>query len=114
MNRLINQAADVQGLAVNKERTVNSIKKLIYDGDNWAGTYDLETQVMLGDYSSDGETFDNDFKITEVEVEDAQDAIRFCAGMYGDYGTLNMSFSKLKIVYEEDSRREAILHSCEE
>jgi hypothetical protein len=114
MSRFNNKAADVQGLVANKARTVNSIKKISYDGENLVGTYDPKTQVMLGGYSSDGETFDNDFKITEVEEANVQDALRFCAGMYGDYGTINMSFSELKEIYEEDSRREAILHSCEE
>ena len=78
MSRFNNKAADVQGLAANKARTVNSIKEISYDGDNWVGTYDPETQVMLGGYSSDGETFDNDFNITEVEEENAQNALRFC------------------------------------
>lgn len=102
-----NEAADVQGLAANNARTECSIKKLSYDGDNWAGIYDPKTKVMLGGYSSDGETFDNDFKITDVDEENAQDALKFCAMLYVDYGTIISPFTELKTIYEEVCRREA-------
>lgn len=107
MNRLEKLVADVQGLAANCERTESSIKKLRYDGDNWAGIYDPKTKVMLGGYSSDGDTFDNDFKITEVDEENAQDALKFCAMLYVDYGTIVSPFTELKTTYEEVCRREA-------
>lgn len=102
-----NEAADVHGLAADNAKTESSIKKLCYDGDNWVGIYDPETKVMLGGYSSDGETFDNDFKITEVDEENAQDALKFCAMLYVDYGTIVSPFTELKTTYEEVCRREA-------
>lgn len=111
-----NEAADVHGLAADNAKTESSIKKLCYDGDNWAGIYDPETKVMLGGYSSDGETFDDDFKITEVEEENAQDALKFCAGLYLDYAPngIAMSFKELKNTYEESCRRAELIHSFEE
>ena len=102
-----NEAAKVQVQAVNNARTENGINKLSYDGNNWAGVYDPKTKVMLGGYSSDGETFDNDFKITEVDEENAQDALKFCAMLYVDYGTIVSPFTELKTTYEEVCRREA-------
>lgn len=102
-----NEAADVHGLAADNAKTESSIKKLRYDGDNWAGIYDPKTKVMLGGYSSDGDTFDNDFKITEVDEENAQDALKFCAMLYVDYGTIVSPFTELKTTYEEVCRREA-------
>ena len=109
-------AADVQGLATNNARTENSIKKLSYDGDNWAGIYDPETKVMIGGVWFGRESFDIDFKITEVEEENAQDALKYCASLYLDYAPngIEMSFKELKNTYEEVCRREAELHSCEE
>ena len=107
MTKKNNYAVDVHGLAANNARTENSIKKLSYDGDNWVGIYDPGTKVMLGGYSSDGETFDNDFKITEVDEENAQDALKYCAMLYVDYGTIVSPFTELKTTYEEICRREA-------
>jgi len=80
--------ADVQGLAANTESTGKSIKKIRYDGDNWAGTYAPSSKVLRGGYSSDGETFDDDFTITDVDEEDAYDALKFCAGLYVEFGTI--------------------------
>lgn len=109
-----NEAADVHGLAADNAKTESSIKKLCYDGDNWVGIYDPKTKVMLGGYSSDGKTFDNDFKITEVDEENAQDALKFCAMLYVDYGTIVTPFTELKTTYEESDRRAELIHSFEE
>ena len=111
-----NDAADVQGLAANRERTGKSLKEFSYDGDNWAGTYDPATKVMQGGARIDGETSDNEFKISEVEEENAQDALKYCAGLYLDYtpNGIAMSFKELKNTYEEVCCREAELHSGEE
>ena len=114
MTKKNNYAVDVHGLAANNARTESSIKKLSYDGDNWAGIYDPETKVMLGGYSSDGETFDNDFKITEVDEENAQDALKYCAMLYVDYGTIVSPFTELKTTYEKSDRRAELIHSFEE
>lgn len=116
MVRNRNESADVHGLAANNARTESSIKKLSYDGDNWAGTYDPETNVMIGGVWFGREYFDNDFKITEVEEENAQDALKYCACLYLDYAPngIEMSFKELKNTYEEVCRREVELHSCEE
>lgn len=114
MNNIIHEAVDVQGLAANIERTNENSQKLSYDGGNWAGIYDPETKVMSGGYSSDGETFDDDFRITDVDEENALDSLRFCAGLYSDYGTIVLPFDELKVAYEEVRHRDAILHSCEE
>lgn len=114
MKRLEKQVADVQGLAANRERKESGIKKLCYDNNNWAGTYDPAIKVMLGGVSIDGKTFDNDFKITEVEEENAQDALKYCVGLFVEYGTIAMSYNELKKTYDDKCRREAELHSCEE
>ena len=116
MEDINNKAADVQGLAANNVRTESSIKKLSYDGDNWAGIYDPKTKVMIGGVWFGRESFDNDFKITEVEVGNAQDALKYCAGLYLDYASngIAMSFKELKNTYEEVCCREAELHSGEE
>lgn len=116
MNRLEKLVADAQGLAANCERTESSIKELSYDGDNWAGTFDPETKVMRGGVWFGRDYFDNDFKITEVEEENAQDALKFCAGLYLDYAPngIAMSFKELKNTYEESCRRAELIHSFEE
>lgn len=107
-------ATDVQGLVANRERKESSIKKLSYDGDNWAGIYDPETKVMLGGVWFGRESYDNDFKITEVEEENVQDALKFCVGLFVEYGTIEMSFNELKKTYEESDRRAELIHSFEE
>ena len=66
-----NEAAIVQVQAANNAITENGINKLSYDGDNWAGVYDPKTKVLLGGVWFGREFFDNDFKITEVEEENA-------------------------------------------
>ena len=114
MNKVENKVADVQGLSANRERTESGIKKLSYDNDNWAGTYDPVSKVMLGGVSIDGETFDNDFEITEVEEENAQYALKYCAGLFIEYDTITMSFNELKKTYEKLCSTEAVIHSCEE
>ena len=114
MNRLEKLVADAQGLAANCERTESSIKELSYDGDNWAGIYDPKTKVMIGGVWFGRESFDNDFMITEVNGENAQDALKFCAGLYVEYDRITMSFNELKKTYEEVCHREAELHSFEE
>ena len=116
MNRLEKLVADAQGQAANCERTESSIKELSYDGDNWAGTFDPETKVMRGGVWFGRDYFDNDFKITEVEEENAQDALKFCAGLYLDYASngIAMSFKELKNTYEESCRRAELIHSFEE
>lgn len=114
MNRLDNHAVDVQGLAANIERTNDNSHKLSYDGGNWAGIYDPGAKVMLGGYSGDGETFDDDFRITDVDEENALDSLRFCAGLYSEYGTIALSFNELKNTYEESCRKAELVHSFEE
>lgn len=111
-----NDAADVQGLAANRERTGKSLKEFSYDGDNWAGTYDPATKVMQGGARIDGETSDNEFKISEVEEENAQDALKYCAGLYLDYtpNGIAMSFKELKNTYVESCRKAKLIHSLEE
>ncbi len=111
-----NEAAKVQVQAVNNARTENGINKLSYDGNNWAGVYDPKTKVLLGGVWFGRESFNNDFKITEVEEENAQDALKYCAGLYMDYAPngLEMPFKELKDTYEEVCHREAELHACEE
>lgn len=113
MKTLKNQAVDVQGLAAIIERTNVNFQKLSYDGGNWAGIYDPGDKVMLGGYSCDGETFDDDFRITDVDEENALDSLRFCAGLYSEYGTIALSFNELREKYEKVCRRDAIIHSCE-
>ena len=114
MNRLDNQAVDVQGLAANKERVSNCVKSLHYDGDNWVGTYDPVAKVVLGGFSIDGETFDNDFKITEVDEENAQNALKYCAGLSVEYGTIISPYNELKKTYEEACQRDAEQYSIED
>ena len=113
MKDINNQAADVHGLAANSERICKSIKKLSYDGDNWAGIYDPETKVMIGGVWFGRESFDNDFKITEVEEENAQDALKYCAGLFVEYGTITLPFNELQKTYEETSRRNAEQYTFE-
>jgi hypothetical protein len=113
MNRLDNQAVDVQGLAAIIERTNVNYQELSYDGGNWAGIYDPSAKVMLGGCSCDGETFDDDFRITDVDEENALDSLRFCAGLYSEYGTIALSFNELREKYEKVCHRDAIIHSCE-
>ena len=106
--------ADVQGLAASKERTDNSVKRLSYDSGNWAGTYGPSSKVLEGGYSSDGETFDDDFIITDVDEKDAHDALKFCAALYVEFGTIRLSFNELKNVHDEVCKREEDIHHCEQ
>ena len=108
-------ATDVQVLVANRERKEYSIKELGYDGDNWAGTYDPATKVMQGGARIDGETSDNEFKISEVEEANAQDALKYCAGLYLDYtpNGIAMSFKELQNTYEESCRKAELIHSLE-
>lgn len=108
------EAAEVQGLAANIERTNDNSHKLSYDGGNWAGIYYPGAKVMLGGYSCDGVTFDSDFRITEVDEENALDSLRFCAGLYSEYGTIALSFNELKNTYEESCRKAELVYSFEE
>jgi hypothetical protein len=108
-NKII--AAYVQRLAANRERRNNSIKELSYDGDNWAGIYVPETKVMLGGANIDSETFYDDFLITEVDEENAQDALKYCAGLFVEYDRITMSFKELKGTYEESCRRDELICS---
>ena len=114
MKVLKNQAVDVQGLAAIIERTNVNFQKLSYDDGNWAGIYDPGAKVMLGGYSCDGVTFDSDFRITEVDEENALDSLRFCAGLYSEYGTIALSFNELKNTYEESCRKAELVYSFEE
>ena len=109
-----NYAADYLGIAAKGEKIKYSIEKLSYDGDNWAGIYIPETKVMLGGVSIDSETFYDDFLITEVDKENAQDTLKYCVGLFVEYGTIAMSYNELKKTYDDKCRREAELHSCEE
>lgn len=113
MNRIDIQVVDIKGQTANIERTNENSQKLSYDNGNWAGNYDPGTKVMLGGYSCDGETFDDDFRITDVDEENALDSLRFCAGLYSEYGTIALSFNELKEKYEKVCHRDAIIHSCE-
>ena len=106
--------ADVQGLAASKERTDNSVKRLSYDSGNWAGTYAPSSKVLEGGYSSDGETFDDDFIITDVDEKDAHDALKFCAALYVEFGTIRLSFNELRNVHDEVCKREENTHYCEQ
>ena len=114
MNKTKNQVADVQGLAANKERVSNTVTRLHYDGDNWVGTYDPASKVLLGGFSIDGDTFDNDFKITEVDEDNAQDALKYCAGLSVEYGTIISPYNELKKTYEEACQRDAEQYSIED
>ena len=107
-------AADVQGLAASKEKICNSIKRISYDCGNCAGAYVPSSKVLRGGYSSDGETFDDDFIITDVDEKDAHDALKFCAGLYVEFGTIHLSFNELKNVYDEVCKREENIHYCEQ
>lgn len=114
MTKNKNYAADILGMVANGERRKYSFQELSYDDDNWAGIYIPETKVMLGGVNIDSETFYEDFLITEVDKENAQDALKYCVGLFVEYGTIAMSYNELKKTYDDKCRREAELHSCEE
>jgi hypothetical protein len=71
-------------------------------------------KVVLGGVSIDGETFDNDFKITKVKKDNAMDTLKYCAGLFVEYDKITMSFNELKNTYEELCSTEALIQSCEE
>lgn len=113
MDNKKNDAVDILGFTLGERREYH-IQKVSCDDDNWAGTYIPETKVMIGGVSIDSETYYDDFLITEVDKENAQDALKYCAGLFVEYGRITMSFNELKKTYEKVCRREAELHSCEE
>lgn len=109
-----NYAVNILGFTANGEKRKYSIEKLSYDGDNWVGIYFPETKVMLGGVSIDSETFYDDFLVTEVDKENAQNALKYCVGLFVEYGTITMSYNELKKTYDDKCRIEAELHSYEE
>lgn len=73
----------------------------LYNGE-WGVSYDPKERVMLGGYSLDGETFSPEFKITDIDSQDVENAIAMCGFLYKYYGIIVGTYSGLITVYEKE------------
>ena len=67
----------------------------------WGYTYDQESKVMLGGYSSDLMNFAHTFTVVSVEKKDLMFAIALCGLLYGKNRNVVTSYKEL--VCEDDS-----------
>ncbi len=73
---------------------MNNISEITIKGQ-WGANYDPQTKTMLGGHSSDGKTFNQKFKITEIEEYEMPHALSMCSVLSSKYDTINTNYVDL-------------------
>lgn len=73
----------------------------LYNGE-WGVSYDPQKREMLGGYSLDGETFNPEFQITEIDFKDVENAINMCSSLYCYYGIIVSPYDCLLDEYQKE------------
>ena len=61
----------------------------------WGYTYDQAKRMVLGGYCADGKTFTHTFTVSEVAKKDVLFAVALCGLLYGEEGTVVMTYREL-------------------
>ena len=85
----------------------------LFDGE-FGFNYNKENKTLYGGYSMDGNTFDVEFVISEIEEDNIPTAMHYCQRLYNLYGTIVATFKDLEEQFHKEAESLAELDKLNE